>query len=242
MTSNLLSPAPKPKNSDSFDGVMSGDIHLRRAAILQDLPQKVRTASLAQLEKYMLPQQRFNDAELDKIYQSVAEHGFYSIEKSHWPDIARGPTELRRYKRFAEIQQFIVDVAYSITGKETSLELSFESDGNKYVSTPEGRKKEGRHDGAIIHKGRARMFRKHDNMNDVRSVLLTEEFKPELTDEKELDVSPRNPSRYTSVFTISIIELLEGARNYGDDNGERHLPPIRICLDYGRQQCSDLVA
>jgi hypothetical protein len=150
-----------------------------------------QTASLVQLEKYMLPQQRFNEVELDKIYQSVAEHGFYSIEKSHWPDIARGPTELQRYKRFAEIQQFIVDVAYSITGKEASLELSFESDGNKYVATSEGRKKEGRHDSTMIHKARARMFRKHDNMNDVRSVMPTEEFKPELTDDKELDVVRR---------------------------------------------------
>jgi hypothetical protein len=193
MTSNLQSPLPKTRYSNSTDA-MSADIYLRRAAILQDVPQHLWTVSMDQLEKYILPRQTFTRDQLDRIYAEIQQVGLYSKAKppesrGRWPAIAPAKTESKRYEAFGGLQNIIMDLASRESKRKSPVELAFESDGNQSLSTPEGKQKEGRHDGALYHALRARKFDKGNKMRELRTILRTDEFKSKATIADMEDVS-----------------------------------------------------
>jgi hypothetical protein len=131
-----------------------------RKQLINDVTQHLWTPTMEQTEKFVLPTQRFSESELAEVCRKVVSKKLWA--KGRWSVLDYSATGPACFKRFAEMQRAIVDIAKSSFPNKTPecKPLEFISDGNKGQTNRDASPAAGRPDGGIIHHSRNKLFNK----------------------------------------------------------------------------------
>jgi hypothetical protein len=164
---------------------MTGTANHRRKEYIKDFPDEIWEVSLDEAENFVLPRQKFTEAQLSQIYKQVEKEQLWKRDKG-WAMIDYSQQETKCFKEFGSMQHAIVKAAKDICGDVVSKgpRISFKSDGNQNFQNRDGRVSDMRPDGGIVLEDRQKDLRGDSNMIDVRSCLRRDEFKTNGDNEK----------------------------------------------------------